>query len=99
MSKPTKLTLKRETIRNLGDDDMGAVNGGTSPAVPAVTLASARFCIPVAVWTVNQGQQGFPAFQNGAKAVKAVGGGLVAGAKAIPGNIRDGLIGLATPHG
>jgi hypothetical protein len=107
-TSPRKLVLHRETIQTLSQGELGGVHGGTSPATTVVTIptvaetvgtagiASAAACDKIGNFVLNQAQGGFGGVKAGVKVAKAVGGGLVAGAKAIPGNIKDGLIGLAT---
>jgi hypothetical protein len=50
MLKPTnrsKLALNRQTVMPLQPADLSAANGGTSPAGPAIFMASVRFCAAV----------------------------------------------------
>ena len=50
-----KLTLTRETLLPLQDHELGAVNGGTTPASPATGLItlSFRFCVAASAATLK----------------------------------------------
>jgi hypothetical protein len=62
MSKaPRKLTLTRETIAPLHNNELDAVNGGTSPATPAISAASrATFVASVPILLGRLGVHGEP---------------------------------------
>jgi hypothetical protein len=50
MLKPTnrsKLSINRQTVMPLQPTELGEINGGTSPAGPAIFMASVRFCAAV----------------------------------------------------
>ncbi len=50
MNKPIKkLSLARETIRNLQPDEMGGVVGGTDSAAGCVTLVSAIVTVSLVI--------------------------------------------------
>jgi hypothetical protein len=81
---PRKLTLTRETLAPLQTSELTAVNGGTSPATPAISvasratfIASVRFCSAVSAFSVNQAQQGFTGVQRAVETAKKVTGRLL----------------------
>lgn len=66
MSKaPRKLTLTRETLLPLQNNELTEVHGGTSPVVSVAArvafIATVRFCPAVSAFTANQAQHSFPA--------------------------------------
>jgi len=78
---PRKLTLNRETLASLQNNELTAINGGTSPATPAVSVASratfvasVRFCSAVSAFTVNQAQHGFTIVPHVVDTAKKVSG-------------------------
>ena len=77
MSKaPRKLTLTRETLLPLQNNELTAINGGTSPAISAVSrvtfMASIRACYQVSAVTVQQAAASFGGVKAAVQTAKKV---------------------------
>ena len=82
MSKaPRKLTLNRETLVSLQNTELDQVNGGTSPATPAISvasrasfIASVRFCSQVSAISLQQAERSFTGVKKAVDTAKKVSG-------------------------
>jgi hypothetical protein len=73
MSKESrKLTLNRETLTSLQSNELDGVQGGTSPAISTVSIASMRFCSAVSAFTVQQAQHSFTGVKKAIDTAKRV---------------------------
>lgn len=78
---PRKLSLNRETLVSLQNNELDQVNGGTSPASPAISaasratfVASVRFCSQISAISLQQAERSFTGVQKAVDTAKKVSG-------------------------